>query len=99
MAKASFFEKLFGKKNKNQAYAEERAEALDIEKPEYTDLGNGTCKVTGRGGNRAADISVPDEIDGLKVVEIDIGSFANDMELVSITIPGGVTKIADGLYK
>ena len=64
------------------------AVSANIEWPEpchftYTDNGDGTCTITGENPNspmpsRNGGLTIPDEIDGLKVVEIADRAFANN---------------------
>ena len=82
-----FFDKLFVKKDDNSKGLK------------YEDLGNGTCKVTGRGKNRDEEIEIPSEINGLKVVALGEEAFHKDEKIRAVTIPEGITEIPKSCFE
>ena len=61
----------------------------------YTKIADGACIITGYQGT-AADLIIPEVLDGYKVTEIGDGALSNRFGLVSVTISEGVLSIADG---
>ena len=60
----------------------------------YSDNGDGTCTITGKGTCTDTDIYIPEEIDGYKVTSIGAYAFEFCFSLTSITIPDSVTSIS-----
>jgi len=71
------------------------AETLTYEDFSYKVTEDGEIEITGYNGG-AAELVIPDEIDGKKVAGIGIAAFYNCTGLTSITIPESVTSI--GVY-
>ncbi|MBQ2989293.1 MAG: leucine-rich repeat protein [Clostridia bacterium] len=65
----------------------------------FTSNGNGTCYVSGIGTcSEEADIVIPSEYQGERVTGIGAYAFGHCINLNSITIPEGVTEIAEGAF-
>ena len=63
---------------------------------EYLDIAGGAV-ITKYKGN-AAVLEIPDTLDGLKVTEIGLGTFADCSGVKSITLPSSITSIGDYLF-
>ena len=64
---------------------------------EYILLEDGTAEITRYTGN-AAELSVPDTLDGHSVTSIGDRAFLGCTRLTSITLPEGITSIGDGAF-
>ena len=65
---------------------------------EYTLEDDYTCTITGYNGS-AANVTIPSEIDGYKVLKIGGYCFYNCKSLTSVTIPNSVKKIAPNAFR
>lgn len=61
---------------------------------EYSEIYDGTIKITGYSGSET-ELTIPSEIDGKSVTRIDSFSFRGYLPLTSLTISDGVQKIED----
>lgn len=61
---------------------------------EYTDNGDGTCTITGYTG-AGGDITIPDTLGGLTVIEIGDRAFYDNAAITSVDMPDSVVTIAD----
>jgi len=59
----------------------------------YTDNGDGTCTITGYTGNET-NVVVPSVINGLRVTSLGYESIAKKENMLTLTIPEGVTSLA-----
>lgn len=63
-----------------------------------SDNNDGTCTVTGVRG-RAADLSIPSDIDGLKVTAIGSYAFKNASWIEALELPEGLVSVGDGAFE
>ncbi|MBR0158500.1 MAG: leucine-rich repeat protein, partial [Clostridia bacterium] len=66
---------------------------------DYEENGDGTCKITGRGGHIESEIVIPSTIQGLTVTEIGEGAFKECSDITSVTIPDTVTRIESWAFE
>ena len=66
----------------------------------YTDLGGGTCAISGYDKNKTlpAELILPNEFEGKKIVKITDSAFANCKDVVRVLVPEGVTELGDWLF-
>ncbi len=58
-----------------------------------------TCTITGIGSCEDTDLNIPPIINGYKVITIGKDAFKNCKDIVSVTIPNGVTTIGDYVFR
>lgn len=75
----------------------ERSSNVAAENYQYTELEDGTLKITGYTGSDT-ELVIPAEIDGKRVTIIGEETFAGGSKFTSITIPEGVTSIGWGAF-
>ncbi|MBR7062065.1 MAG: leucine-rich repeat protein, partial [Clostridia bacterium] len=66
---------------------------------DYEENGDGTCKITGRGGKTETELVIPSTINGLTVTAIGEGAFKECSDITSVTIPDTVTRIESWAFE
>ena len=66
---------------------------------QYAKIDETTCRIKPKDKNAiGTKVNIPDEVNGLKVVEIGGSAFARCSGLTSVTIPDGVTEIGGSVF-